>query len=393
MSARVFDPRPCELGEGPLWHPRAGAAFLVRYPRQTLLTEGQDWVFNRHVSAAGWLGQGALLIATETDLMRFDPATGAQESIAPLEADNPVTRSNDGRADPWGGFWIGTMGKRAEPGAGAIYRYYRGEVRQLSTPITIPNAISFPPDGGHAHFADTAKSTVWRQRLSDKDGWPMGEPEVFLDHGQTAPTPMARSSIWMGISGAPSGDRRGCAATPDGRVLQEVTLPVSQPSCPAFGGAELRDLYITTAREHMSAAALAANRSPGRSSSPRTWRKARQNTRSSCETHARHLLLPRTLARGRLGADAARMAGIGLTWVRIGEFAWSRLEPRPGDLRFDWLDRAIDVLGSGGAEGRAWHPHGDAAALDAGQAPRHAGRRCRGAPARLRLAPALLFQP
>ncbi|WP_420583532.1 beta-galactosidase [Ruegeria sp.] len=46
--------------------------------------------------------------------------------------------------------------------------------------------------------------------------------------------------------------------------------------------------------------------------------------------------------------DAARMAETGLTWVRIGEFAWSRMEPAPGDLRFDWLDRAIEVLGAAG---------------------------------------------
>lgn len=46
--------------------------------------------------------------------------------------------------------------------------------------------------------------------------------------------------------------------------------------------------------------------------------------------------------------DAARMADLGLTWVRIGEFAWSRLEPTPGDLQFDWLDRAIDVLHAAG---------------------------------------------
>ena len=46
--------------------------------------------------------------------------------------------------------------------------------------------------------------------------------------------------------------------------------------------------------------------------------------------------------------DAARMAELGLTWVRIGEFAWSRLEPAPGDLRFEWLDRAIAVLGAAG---------------------------------------------
>ena len=46
--------------------------------------------------------------------------------------------------------------------------------------------------------------------------------------------------------------------------------------------------------------------------------------------------------------DAARMAALGLTWVRIGEFAWSRIEPAPGDFRWDWLDEAIDVLGAAG---------------------------------------------
>jgi beta-galactosidase len=46
--------------------------------------------------------------------------------------------------------------------------------------------------------------------------------------------------------------------------------------------------------------------------------------------------------------DAARMADLGLTWVRIGEFAWTRMEPQPGTLELDWLDRAIDTLGAAG---------------------------------------------
>jgi sugar lactone lactonase YvrE len=60
--------------------------------------------------------QNTLLVATETDLVRFDLETGAQERVAPLEAGNPATRSNDGRADPFGGFWIGTMGKKCGGG-------------------------------------------------------------------------------------------------------------------------------------------------------------------------------------------------------------------------------------------------------------------------------------
>jgi beta-galactosidase len=71
--------------------------------------------------------------------------------------------------------------------------------------------------------------------------------------------------------------------------------------------------------------------------------------------------------------DAARMAELGLTWVRIGEFAWTRMEPQPGKLELDWLDRAIDTLGAAGAESGARHPHGHPAALDVGPPSRYAG--------------------
>jgi len=84
--------------------------------------------------------------------------------------------------------------------------------------------------------------------------------------------------------------------------------------------------------------------------------------------------------------DAARMAEIGLTWVRIGEFAWSQLEPAPGDLRLDWLDRAIDVLGAAGLKVVLGTPtatpprwmldkHPDMLALDAYGRPRKFGSR------------------
>jgi beta-galactosidase len=67
--------------------------------------------------------------------------------------------------------------------------------------------------------------------------------------------------------------------------------------------------------------------------------------------------------------DAARMAALGLTWVRIGEFAWSRMEPEPGRLRLGLAGPRDRHAGQGGAEGRAGHPHGHPAALDAGPHP------------------------
>jgi sugar lactone lactonase YvrE len=256
MELSVFDPRPCDLGEGPLWHPTRKQLFWFDINGHRMMSLGGEWQFDRPVSAAGWIGDDALLIATDRDLIRFNIETGAEIQIAPLEADNPVTRSNDGRADTWGGFWIGTMGRRAEPGAGAIYRYYQGELRRLFPGITIPNAICFAPDRGHAHFADTARGIVWRQALAAADGWPLGDPEIYLDHGADGPNPDgavadAAGNFWC----AEWGSSRVRCYDPSGAVLRDISLPVTQPTCPAFGGS---DLYITTARQGLSAAALTA---------------------------------------------------------------------------------------------------------------------------------------
>jgi sugar lactone lactonase YvrE len=150
----IYDETPCELGEGPLWHPSRGQLFWFDILGRCLLTrEGgrrRSWQFDEHVSAAGWVSDTQLLVASETRLLTVDLDTDRREDVAPLEADDPRTRSNDGRADPWGGFWIGTMGKQAEPGLGAIYRLYRGELRRMFHPVTIPNAICFAPDRASA---------------------------------------------------------------------------------------------------------------------------------------------------------------------------------------------------------------------------------------------------
>ena len=137
----IFDSTPCELGEGALWHPGRQALFWFDILNQSLLSQDQDgprqWRFPELVSAAGWVTDEVLLIAGERDLFLFELESEEIETLCLLEQDKPKNRPNDGRADPFGGFWIGTMGKKAEAKAGAIYRYYRGELRQLFGGITI----------------------------------------------------------------------------------------------------------------------------------------------------------------------------------------------------------------------------------------------------------------
>lgn len=262
MSLAVFDDRPCILGEGPLWHPGRGQLFWFDIMGKRLMTRDsagpRDWLFDRHASACGWVDDDTLLIATETDLCRFSLSTGQAAPLVALEADTPRTRSNDGRADPMGGFWIGTMGKAAEAGAGALYRFFRGELRCLRKGITIPNATCFAPDGRTAYFADTAENIVWRITL-DADGWPAGDWQVFLDHRDSGLNPDGAVVDADGhLIVAEWGASRVARYAPDGNLVEEIALPVPQPSCPALGGADLSTLYVTTARQGLSAAALDA---------------------------------------------------------------------------------------------------------------------------------------
>ena len=257
--AEVFDDRPCFLGEGPLWHPQINTLFWFDIIGKRMLARGpqgaQEWRFDEHVSAAGWVDGRHLLLASETGLWRFEIASGARSLIAPLEAGDARTRSNDGRADPWGGFWIGTMGKRAEAGAGAIYRLYRGQLRKLVENISISNAICFAPDRHAAYYADTARQILWRQPL-DAEGWPEGEASVFRDFTTENLWPDgavtdAEGALWVAQWGAGRVARYG----PDGRFDRAMSVPAPHISCPAFAGGHL---LVTTAQEGMDAATLAA---------------------------------------------------------------------------------------------------------------------------------------
>ena len=133
--SEVFDDTRCALGEGPLWHPEREQLFWFDILSQRLLTRDRGKTrivqFDEHVSAAGWVSSTELLIASETRFLLFDVERERSEDVEGLEPDNVLTRSNDGRADPWGGFWIGTMAKDQTDHAGAIYRYYEGQLTKL----------------------------------------------------------------------------------------------------------------------------------------------------------------------------------------------------------------------------------------------------------------------
>jgi len=247
----IFDDRPCSLGEGPLWHPERAELFWFDINARTLHSKGKSWTFEHTVSAAGWVDEGTLLVASDIGLHRFDIASGTLDApLVALEADNTATRSNDGRADPWGGFWIGTMGFGAEPGAGAIYRYYKGTLSTVAPNITISNAICFTPDRRFAHYTDTVTQQIIRVALNADTGAPDGAAEIWADLSGTDLNPDgavvdAAGTLWVACWGAGA----VVAFDPQGNEIARRSVPGLHSTCPAFGGPDLRDLYVTSATD------------------------------------------------------------------------------------------------------------------------------------------------
>lgn len=255
-KAKLFDPTQCDLGEGPLWHPVRQQLLWFDINNYRLLAREKEktrtWQFDEFVSAAGWVDENRIVIASETGLSLFDLSTGALDKLCAVEADDPTTRSNDCRADPQGGFWFGTMGKEKAPEAGAIWRYHRGELRELYPGITISNSICFAPSGDLAYFADTPTGKIWSQRL-DASGWPKGAPELFLELSADSYRPDgavvdAFGDVWIAQYGHAKVVRFGA----DGQKKQSFAIPGRCTTCPAFGGPDLSTVYVTTARQNLS---------------------------------------------------------------------------------------------------------------------------------------------
>jgi sugar lactone lactonase len=244
----------CQLGEGPTYDPQSGKLFWFDIIGKKLLEkampDGPVSVYDlpEMTSALAVIDQNRQLLVTETGLHIRDVRTGAIGLHRPLEADNSVTRSNDSRVHPCGAFWIGTMGKKEEKGAGSIYWYFKGELRTLFPGITISNSICFSADGSIAYFTDTALNLLMRVECEPQSGLPIGEPKVFFDQrggkgGLDGSIVDAEGTLWNARWGGGSLD----AYSPDGRHMFSVDLPARQTTCPAFVGANADRIAVTSA--------------------------------------------------------------------------------------------------------------------------------------------------
>ncbi len=198
---------------------------------------------------------GTYLGAFESGFAIFTPSEDLFQLIAPVSAEHKHLRMNDGRVDRQGRFWAATMAEQDPKGEepwGTLWRHDRGDqVFPTLTGFKIPNSLCWSRDGEMMYFADSPQNTIWRYAF-DPDKGPIGDPVIFAktdkDVHPDGSCIDSEDHLWNAQWGAGEVVRY----RPDGSIERRLELPVSQPSCVAFGGPNLDLLFVTTARVDLS---------------------------------------------------------------------------------------------------------------------------------------------
>ena len=276
---RQADPRiqvavasPSRLGESPLWHPREQRLYYCDIPGRRLNRfdpasgELVHWDFPVEPGSCAPMLDGGLLLAMRDGLWRFDPATGERTRLADPPYDGQTERFNDGKCDPQGRFWVGTIYEPRDPALAALYCYSGGRLERKADGITVSNGLAWSPNGRTMYWSDTKAHTIYAFDVDPASG-ALSRRRVFASFDvKTAGQELAS------YGGRPDGaavDAEGCywvamfegqrllRLSPEGEQMREVRLPVRCATMPCFGGADLKTLYITTAREQRPEAELA----------------------------------------------------------------------------------------------------------------------------------------
>lgn len=253
------------LGETPLWCNESRRLWWLDVDRPAIQrwdpATGRHDVFGLGGGAVGALAlrrAGGLLIGRDRALNIFDPDTGALRWFATVEPDHADTRLNDGRCDAAGRFWVGSLDNQLRSPIGAFYRVDPdGAVERQFGDVIVTNSVAIAPDQRTLYFADTRRFVLSAFDLDPERGR-LSNRRVFVDHTATRDRPDGAcvdrdGHVWNALFGG----GRVVRHAPDGRLVQTIALPVTNPTCVCLGGDDLRTLYITTARKFLSNAQLA----------------------------------------------------------------------------------------------------------------------------------------
>jgi sugar lactone lactonase YvrE len=259
---------PMQLGECPLWHPDEAALYwidiagLAIHRHHPASGAHSSWPLPSEPGCIARSSNGRLLVAMRSGLATLDTGSGSLAPLAAAPYDTTKMRFNDGRCDAAGRLWAGTLYEPRDQALGSLFCVQRGAIRDAGKPVIVSNGLAFSVDNRTLYHADTTAHRIsaydfdvatgrlgngrlFKQFSTDKSHQYGGRPDGAAVDSEDA--------YWCAMYEG----GRVLRLSPSGDVLREIALPVRCPTMIAFGGADLRTLYITSARHNRSAAELA----------------------------------------------------------------------------------------------------------------------------------------
>ncbi|MEL6829328.1 MAG: SMP-30/gluconolactonase/LRE family protein [Pseudomonadota bacterium] len=248
-------PTGCSLGEGPVWSPSDGFLWWVDIPRAKLHRFNPKTGNTRrydlpiHASALA-LYQGQLLMIGDREAGLYDPATEGYERKFEFSEEPAHNRTNDAGIAPDGTLWLGTMDDQEQDATGNYYALgtdWRAASLPLSNAV-VTNTFCFSPDGHTFYTCDSAEQEILSYDYDPLTG-ALSDRRVFATTAAIGAYPDgsaidAEGCLWN----AQWAGSRIVRYTPEGAIDRIIGLPVSRPTSVAFGGKDLKTLFITTAR-------------------------------------------------------------------------------------------------------------------------------------------------
>jgi sugar lactone lactonase YvrE len=241
-----------QLGEAPMWDPAQQAVYWVDIGEKKILRfhpgsgKLDVWQMVTAITSIGLRAKGGLVVTTEKNFAFFNPQGGSLENISAVEAEKPGARMNDGKVDPQGRFWAGSMTQAPEK-TSTLYRMDTDmSVHAMEHNIMVSNGPAWSPDGLIMYFCDTRLWEIYAYDFDSASG-AISNKRLFtrLPEGKAKPdgiTVDSEGCLWNAVN---HGGRLS-RYNPQGKLIEEIAIPAEHPTSIIFGGANLDEMYVTT---------------------------------------------------------------------------------------------------------------------------------------------------
>lgn len=263
LSAELAVELDCDLGEGPFWDDAKQELYFVDITNKQIKifspsdSSVRTIQFSQELSAV-FLDQNSELIVAARDGVFAASQDGTLKTLlAPIEPEDTSIRTNDAKCDITGRMWVGTMAFDFTPGVAALFSLDSKGLKEIVPVLTIANGMGWSRDQKNMYFIDspTGRVDIFDCNLQTGE---LKNRRPFITFDVTGGIPDGLTTdedggIWVAFFGG--GEVR--RFDPSGELTHVVTLPVKQVTSCCFGGKDMSELFITTARYAMNSESLA----------------------------------------------------------------------------------------------------------------------------------------